>query len=80
MLLQKQRLASDKIQGQNAGMKIGEGFASRCPRGKLREQDVQTFLREVMIVGEHVRKPLVAHRLHGDAIRQAIMLIKTALI
>ena len=41
---------------------------------------MKTFLREVMIVGEHVRKPLSAHRLHGDAIRQAIMLIKAGSI
>ena len=37
---------------------------------------MKAFLRKVMIVGEYVREALEAHRLHGDAIRQAILLIK----
>src|SRR5262249_21729146 len=41
------------------------------------EQDVKPFLCEMVIVGEDIRQSLTAHRLHGDAIRQAIMLIKT---
>ena len=37
---------------------------------------MKAFLREMMVVGEHVRESLAVHRLHGDAIRQAILLIK----
>ena len=37
---------------------------------------MKTFLREVMIVGEDIRQSLSAHGLHGDAIRQAILLIQ----
>src|SRR5262249_20463626 len=40
------------------------------------KQNAKAFLRKVMIVGEHVHQSLAAHRLHGDAIRQAILLIQ----
>src|SRR6185295_11996741 len=41
----------------------------------LSEQDVKAFLREMVLVREHVRETLAAHHLHGDAVRQAIYLI-----
>jgi hypothetical protein len=45
-------------------------------RAGLRKQDVKAFLHEMMVIGEHVREALAAHGLHGDAIRQAILLIQ----
>jgi hypothetical protein len=54
--------------------------AARSPRLKSLEQDVKTFLREVVIIGENVRQSFSTHGLHGDAIRQAIMLIGTGLV
>jgi hypothetical protein len=54
--------------------------AAHSPRLKSLEQNVKTFLREVVIIGENIRQSFSAHGLHGDAIRQAIMLIGTCLV
>ena len=47
---------------------------------ELREQDVKAFLYKVVIVGENVRKPLLAHGLHRDAIRETIFLVQARLV
>ena len=46
--------------------------------GTLRKQDVKAFLREMAVIGEHLREPLTPHHLHGDTVGQAIMLIGRA--
>ena len=43
-----------------------------------RKENVQTFLRKVMIIREHVCQALAAHRLHGDTVGQAVLLIETS--
>ena len=37
---------------------------SRSPK-----QDAESFLREMMVVGEDIRKPFAAHGVHADAVR-----------
>jgi hypothetical protein len=41
----------------------------------LSKQDVKAFLREMVIVREHVREAFAAHHLHGYTVRQAIGLV-----
>lgn len=52
----------------------------KAPASALREQDVKAFLREMVVIGEHLREPLALHYLHGDTVGQAIMLIGTRFI
>jgi len=42
---------------------------------RLSKQDVKAFLREMVIVREHVREAFAAHHLHGHTVRQAIGLV-----
>src|SRR5258708_2003153 len=44
------------------------------------EKNLETFLREVAIMGEHVCDVPFSHRHHGDAVRQAIALVASSLI
>jgi hypothetical protein len=41
---------------------------------------VKAFLREMMVIAEDVCQALAAHRLHGDAVRQAVLLIETRFV
>jgi hypothetical protein len=45
-----------------------------------RKQDVKAFLREMMIVGQDIRKPILAHGLHRNTVGQAILLIRAGFI
>src|SRR6266849_10690412 len=40
------------------------------------KEDVQTFLREVVIVGQDVRQACTAHHLHGHTIGEAVGLVR----
>src|SRR5262249_47279286 len=42
---------------------------------KSLEQNVKPFLCEVVIVGEDIRKSMLAHGLHGNTVGQAVFLI-----
>lgn len=67
---------------KNNGLSVSEVRAKKprqMGRG-LRKQDVKTFLREVVIVGEDLRKTFTTHGLHGDAIREAVCLVGTGLV
>jgi len=44
------------------------------------KQDVKTFLCKMVIVGQDVREALAMHHLHGEAIREAIVLIETGFV
>jgi hypothetical protein len=44
------------------------------------KQDVETFLREVMIIGQNFRQAFTAHGLHGDAIGEAVFLVGTSFV
>ena len=44
------------------------------------EQDVKAFLREMMVVAQNVCQALAAHRLHGDTVGQAVLLIETSFV
>src|SRR5262245_41334278 len=55
---------------------------ANCPKltGKVSvrcswKQDVKSFLREMMVVREHVCQPFTTHGLHRDAIRQTVFFI-----
>ena len=50
-----------------------------CPSW-LAEQDAKAFLGEMVIVRQDVREALAAHDVHGDAIREAVLLIETRFV
>lgn len=62
---------------------------SPCPRGSIMdlalvqfarsgaEQGPETFLLEMTVIRERLGQPFPAHRLHGDAIGEAVALIGT---
>jgi hypothetical protein len=56
----------------------GEKTCRRMPR--LSEQDAKAFLREMVIVCQDVREALAAHDVHGDAIREAVVLIEMGFV
>ena len=39
-----------------------------------------TLSREMVIVGEDIREPLMAHHVHGDAVREAVMLVEPGFV
>ena len=41
---------------------------------------MKPFLGKVVVVGQHVREPFPAHHLHGDAVRQAVGLVRACFI
>ena len=51
--------------------------ATHGPRLQSFEQDVESFLREMPVVREHIRETFAAYHLHGDTICQAIGLVGT---
>ncbi len=59
--------------------KSGAKNSKQTGRG-LRKQDMKTFLREVVIVGQDFRQPFAAHHLHGDAIGEAVFLVGARLV
>jgi hypothetical protein len=44
------------------------------------EEDMKTFLGEMMVVGEHFCHSFASHRLHGDAIGQAVFLVRAGFV
>src|SRR5262249_4478713 len=54
--------------------------AGRSDNACHSEQNGEAFLREVVVVGEDFGDAPVAHRLHGDAIGQAVALVRALLV
>jgi hypothetical protein len=44
------------------------------------EEDMKTFLGEMVVVGEHFSNTFASHRLHGDAIGQAVFLVRSGFV
>jgi hypothetical protein len=44
------------------------------------EQNLEAFLREMAIMGEHIRDLALAHRHYRDAVRQAVAFVASSLI
>ena len=44
------------------------------------KQRPEPFLLKMPVIREHVRKPFPAHRLHRDAIRQAVAFVRPSLV
>ena len=67
-----QKLAPDeKITVVHAG-RYEVVHVRMCNREGSRKQDVKTFLREVVSVGQNVRQTFTAHHLHGHTIGEAV--------
>jgi ankyrin repeat protein len=49
---------------------------SRLSPGSPAEQHNESFLREVVVVRQHLRDAVLAHRLHGNAIGQTVAFIR----
>jgi hypothetical protein len=49
-------------------------------RASLAEQNRETFLAEVVVVGENLRDALVSHRVHRDAVDQAVGFVGALLV
>src|SRR5438093_10439296 len=47
---------------------------------RLCKQDMKAFLCEMMIVAQDVCQALAPHRLHGDTVGQAVLLIETGFV
>ena len=59
---------------------LQEGAGRRYTYVGLAEQDAKAFLGEMVIVRQDVREALAAHDVHGDAIREAVLLIETRFV
>ena len=55
-------------------------FAEAPPFCNDLQEDVKNFLGEMVVVGEHFCNTLASHRLHGDAIGQAIFLVRAGFV
>jgi hypothetical protein len=55
----------------------GRRYTHAC---RLAEQDAKAFLGEMVIVRQDVREALAAHDVHGDTIREAVLLIETRFV
>src|SRR5712691_8063112 len=53
---------------------------SRRPHISLMDQDDESLLHKVMVVRQHFHDAALPHGLHGDAIRQAIIFVRTAFV
>lgn len=61
--------------GQQEGVERRHAHACR-----LAEQDTKAFLGEMVIVRQDVYEALAAHDVHGDTIREAVLLIETRFV
>src|SRR5437867_1051985 len=59
--------------------KSGAKNPKQTGRG-LRKEDTETFLREMVIVGQDFCQPFAAHHLHGDAIGEAVFLVRAVFV
>ena len=51
-----------------------------CHACRLAEQDVKAFLGKMVIVRQDIHEALAAHDVHGDTIREAVLLIETRFV
>ena len=51
-----------------------------CHACRLAEQDVKAFLGKMVIVRQDIHEALAAHDVHGDTIREAVLLIKARFV
>ena len=55
-------------------------WTSGAGRRSRSEQRAESFLGEVLVVGQHLRQPLGLHRVHGNAVCEAVALVETSFV
>jgi hypothetical protein len=55
-------------------------LGSRCAINALLEENLKTFLGEMVVVGEYFCHTFASHHLHGDAIGQAVFFVRAGFV